>query len=414
VLQRTTLVIFNLLLFIGTQSGWAQGSNGKTQSTLLDSILGNNSALQPVIEKKDKFRTQIIYSRISKDPKDEIVLTHYSFNVNEKSYFYPASLVKLPLSIFAIEKMNGLKSMGVSLESKLSIDSNYTCQKAITEDLLSNDLKPSIKNYITKALVVSDNESYNRLFEFVNPGYCEQRLSELGFNNARIISRFSSCDSTENRHTNSFKFYNDSNELIYSQPPAFFSKKITPPFANMKIGKAHYAKGKTINTPKDFSKSNCFPLQDMHDLLISLVYPETSKLTFSLSADDRNFLLKCLSSSPQESEIIPIVTNPAYNEFMTNYLYYGAQKNVFRNPNLKVYNIVGQSYGFISDISYFQDTQNNVEFFLSAVIYTNSSEVVGNGGYQYETVGFPFLQELGKTIYKFELNDKKEIESKAN
>lgn len=404
--QRITLVLFNLLLFFGTQTAWAQSSNGKTQPTLLDSILGSNGTLQPVIEKKDKFRTQIIYSRISKDSKGEIVLTHYSFNANEQSYFYPASLVKLPLSIFAIEKINSLKSHGVTLQSKLSIDSNFTCQKSLTIDALSNDSVPSIKNYISKALIVSDNESYNRLYEFVSPGYCEQRLSEIGFNNGRIISRFSSCDSTENRHTNSFKFYNDSNDLIYTQPPAFFSKKITPPFSTMKIGKAHYAKGKTINTPKDFSKSNCFPLQDMHDLLISLVYPETSKLKFSLSAEDRNFLLKCLSSSPQESEIIPIVTNPAYNEFMTNYLYYGAQKNVIRNPNLKVCNIVGQSYGFLSDISYFQDSKNNVEFFLSAVIYANSSEVVGNGGYQYETVGFPFLQELGKTIYNFELKNK--------
>lgn len=404
--QRITLVLFNLLLFFGTQTAWAQSSNGKTQPTLLDSILGSNGTLQPVIEKKDKFRTQIIYSRISKDSKGEIVLTHYSFNANEQSYFYPASLVKLPLSIFAIEKINSLKSHGVTLQSKLSIDSNFTCQKSLTIDALSNDSVPSIKNYISKAIIVSDNESYNRLFEFVSPGYCEQRLSEIGFNKARIISRFSSCDSTENRHTNSFKFYNDSNDLIYTQPPAFFSKKITPPFSTMKIGKAHYAKGKTINTPKDFSKSNCFPLQDMHDLLISLVYPETSKFSFSLSAEDRNFLLKCLSSSPQESEIIPIVTNPAYNEFMTNYLYYGAQKNVIRNPNLKVFNIVGQSYGFLSDISYFQDSKNNVEFFLSAVIYANSSEVVGNGGYQYETVGFPFLQELGKTIYNFELKNK--------
>ena len=122
---RTTLVLFNLLLFFGTQSAWAQSSNGKTQPTLLDSILGSNGTLQPVIEKKDKFRTQIIYSRISKDSKGEIVLTHYSFNANEQSYFYPASLVKLPLSIFAIEKINSLKSHGVTLQSKLSIDSNY-------------------------------------------------------------------------------------------------------------------------------------------------------------------------------------------------------------------------------------------------------------------------------------------------
>ena len=82
------------------------------------------------------------------------------------------------------------------------------------------------------------------------------------------------------------------------------------------------------------------------------------------------------------------------------------KKKAEKNPDLEIYNIVGQSYGFLSDISYFQDSKNNVEFFLSAVIYANSSEVVGNGGYQYETVGFPFLQELGKTIYNFELKNK--------
>ena len=404
--QRITLVLFNLLLFFGTQTAWAQSSNGKTQPSLLDSILGSNGTLQPVIEKKDKFRTQIIYSRISKDSKGEIVLTHYSFNANEQSYFYPASLVKLPLSIFAIEKINSLKSHGVTLQSKLSIDSNFTCQKSLTIDALSNDSVPSIKNYISKALIVSDNESYNRLYEFVSPGFCEQRLSELGFNKARIISRFSSCDSTENRHTNSFKFYNDSNDLIYSPPPAFFSKKITPPFLTMKIGKAHYAKGQTINTPKDFSKSNCFPLNYMHDLLIELIYPSLNSAAFSITESDREYLLNCLSSSPQNCDITPIKTNAVYNEFMTNYLYYGAQKKAEKNPDLEIYNIVGQSYGFLSDISYFQDSKNNVEFFLSAVIYANSSEVVGNGGYQYETVGFPFLQELGKTIYNFELKNK--------
>ena len=405
---RTTLVLFNLLLFIGTQSASAQSFNGKTQPTLLDSILGSNSTLQRVIEKKDEFRTQIIFSRISKDSKGEIVLTHYSFNANENIYFYPASLVKLPLSIFAIEKINSLKSHGVTLQSKLSIDSNYTCQKSLTIDALSNDSVPSVKNYISKALIVSDNESYNRLYEFVSPEYSYQRLNEIGFTHARIISRFAPCDSSENRHTNSFKFYNDSNELMYSQPPSFFSKKIFPPFSNMKIGNAHYSNGKVVKGAKDFSKSNCLPLRYMHDLLIELIYPSLTSIEFSITESDREYLLNCLASSPQNCDIISIKTNAVYNEFMANYLYYGAQKKAEKNPDLKIYNIVGQSYGFLSDISYFQDSKNEIEFFLSAVIYVNESEVVGNGGYQYETIGFPFLQELGKSIYEFELKNREE------
>ena len=64
---------------------------------------------------------------------------------------------------------------------------------------------------------------------------------------------------------------------------------------------------------------------------------------------------------------------------------------------------MGQSYGFLSDVAYFQDTENEIECFLSSVIYTNSSEVVGNNGYEYDTIGFPFLRDLGKVIYSYEL-----------
>jgi hypothetical protein len=363
--------------------------------------------LKEIVKNKDKYRVQIIYTKLDKNGGDTPTPQHFFFNVNEKNYFYPASLVKLPLSIFAIEKINSLKHFGLSLESKLSIDSAFACQKSLAIDVLSNDSIPCIKNYISKALIVSDNEAYNRLFEFVSPAYCYLRLNEIGYTAARIISRFAPCDSIANRHTNPFKFYNLSDEVIYEQPAQFFETKYSPPFQNMKVGTSHYSNGKVVKGAKDFSKSNCFPMKYMHDLLIELIYPNLNPIEFSISELDREYLLKCLSSSPQNCDIIPIKTNPVYNEFMTNYLYYGAQKKAVKNPALEIYNIVGQSYGFLSEISHFQDIQNEVEFFLSAVIYANSSEVVGNGGYQYETIGFPFLQELGKTIYDFEVKNRK-------
>ena len=64
---------------------------------------------------------------------------------------------------------------------------------------------------------------------------------------------------------------------------------------------------------------------------------------------------------------------------------------------------MGQSYGFLSDVEYFQDTENEIDFFLSTVIYTNSSEVVGNNRYEYDTIGLPFLKDLGRIIYNYEL-----------
>jgi hypothetical protein len=405
---KTKLVFFFLVSTLCFSSNAEAQTKVKNETfSPLDSLLSSSKALKEIIKNKDKYRVQIIYTKLDKNAEGELTPQHFFFNVNEKNYFYPASLVKLPLSIFAIEKINSLKHFGISIESKLSIDSAFSCQKPLTIDVLSNDSIPCIKNYISKALIVSDNESYNRLFEFVSPAYCFQRLNEIGLTNGRIISRFSSCDSIENRHTNPFKFYNLTDEVIYEQGAQFFEKKYSPPFQNMEVGTSHYSNGKVIKGAKDFSKSNCFPLKYMHDLLMELIYPSLNSIAFSISESERKYLLKCLSSSPQNCNIIPIQTNPMYNEFMTNYLYYGAQKKAVKNPDLEIYNIVGQSYGFLSDISYFQDTQNEVEFFLSAVIYANTSEVVGNGGYQYETIGFPFLQELGKTIYDFEIKNRK-------
>lgn len=40
---------------------------------------------------------------------------------------------------------------------------------------------------------------------------------------------------------------------------------------------------------------------------------------------------------------------------------------------------------------------------LSAVIYTNEDEVLNDGKYDYKTIGLPYLAELGRQFYKYEL-----------
>ena len=40
---------------------------------------------------------------------------------------------------------------------------------------------------------------------------------------------------------------------------------------------------------------------------------------------------------------------------------------------------------------------------LSAVIYANEDGVINDGKYEYNTIALPFLAELGRQIYDFEL-----------
>jgi len=402
-MNKIALLISILVMVLYGFSASAEINYSASNNELLDSLLRSNKNLKNVWKRTDTHRLQIIYTRVLHDSAGNVKLKNYTYNLSENLYFYPASLVKLPVSIFALEKLNALASERVTINSKMAIDSNYSCQSAVVTDALSDNLTPTLSNYISKALIISDNESYNRLYEFVGPEYCQKRLFEMEYEKARIITRFSACDSIENRHTNGFNFYNEQEKIIYRQPPSFSNFSIKPPLINMKVGSAYFKHGKMISSPKDFSNSNFFPLQNMHNFLIGLVYPSIYKNPFLINNKNREFLLQCLSKNPSECSINKIKNDTAFYDNYTNYLFYGSENIIDKSDNLKIYNIVGQAYGFLSDVAYFKDTVTGIDFFLSTVIYTNSSDVLGNNGYEYDTIGLPFLKDLGRIIYSYEL-----------
>jgi hypothetical protein len=49
------------------------------------------------------------------------------------------------------------------------------------------------------------------------------------------------------------------------------------------------------------------------------------------------------------------------------------------------------------------DFKNNVEFMLAATVYVNSDEILNDDKYDYDSVGWPFMHQLGQTIYNYEL-----------
>jgi len=72
--------------------------------------------------------------------------------------------------------------------------------------------------------------------------------------------------------------------------------------------------------------------------------------------------------------------------------------------HVRVFNKVGWAYGCLTDVSYVVDFKNKVEYMLAATIYVNSDNILNDDKYEYETVGWPFLYEIGQTIYRYELN----------
>jgi hypothetical protein len=82
---------------------------------------------------------------------------------------------------------------------------------------------------------------------------------------------------------------------------------------------------------------------------------------------------------------------------------YGAGKEKIQN-HIRIFNKVGNAYGFLIDNAYVVDFKNGVEFMLSAVIHVNTDEIYNDGRYDYDSIGYPFMKNLGQLIHRYELD----------
>jgi hypothetical protein len=116
---------------------------------------------------------------------------------------------------------------------------------------------------------------------------------------------------------------------------------------------------------------------------------------------------KYMSMYPGESDF-PRYPEPDYYPAYCKFLLYGNDKKAKMLPNVRIFNKVGDAYGFLLDIAYVADFENKVEFMVSAVIYCNKDGILNDDRYDYEETGYPFMKYLGEDIYQYELNRKRE------
>ena len=63
-----------------------------------------------------------------------------------------------------------------------------------------------------------------------------------------------------------------------------------------------------------------------------------------------------------------------------------------------IYNKVGYAYGYLTDCAYIVDKKKNKEYIITATIYVNKNGIFNDDMYEYDTVGLPFLAELGRQL----------------
>lgn len=361
--------------------------------------------LLQILDNPDTFRYQLIYTQIDRDRNNNPRFTHYKLRSNKDEYFNPASTVKMPLAFLALEKLHQMKITGVDKNTPMLTDSAFSRQTTVTEDTSAANGLPSIAHYIKKVFLISDNDAYNRLYEFLGQQYINETLWKKGYKYIRITRRFTPMDEEENRHTNPIRFVKDG-KTIYTQPPAYSQAKFNFP-QTILIGRAHYNRDEQlVQSPMDFTRHNNAPLEDLRQIMQSVLFPGSvpAKQRFKLDQDDYKMLYRYMSQMPSESK------HPKYDtsEYFDSYAKFLFKADRTIPSYIRVFNKTGWSYGFLTDISYVVDFKNNIEFMLSALIYVNSDGILNDDKYEYKETGYPFFKEVGNIFYEYELQRKRE------
>eukprot|EP00850_Spirogloea_muscicola_P020621 SM000222S06962 [mRNA] locus=s222:76548:81596:+ [translate_table: standard] len=246
---------------------------------------------------------------------------------------------------------------------------------------------------------VSDNQAYNRLYALVGQKRLNQAMWDAGLSSVRLRHRLSLPLTAEENH------FCEPLEIGVEQQP--FS---IPPKHNLAklpldrhhvgalVGKAYVKDGsQLVKKPMDFSVKNVASLVDLQDLLVKLmrsdIHPGSPGLL--LSSGQRQLLQEAMLQYPSQSH------SPRYSarEFPDDYckFFLPGLCKVRPKAAIRVYNKVGQAYGFTVDNSYVFDVETGRSFFMSMSIYTNANGVLDDDKYEYDTA-LRLAADLGEVI----------------
>ena len=399
--MKFTTVLAGLLLMAIT-------ATAQSDANLIEKLmLQKPDQFGKILANPNDYRLQILYTQINRDKNNVPHFKEYSYRLNPKEYFYPASTVKMPLAFLALEKINNLKLKGLTKSTLMVYDSVADRQEPIYNNPYSINGTQNIEQAVKEIFLVSDNNAANRLFEFITPHTVHEQLAAKGYKDVYIRNRLDlGRTAKENRSTQAIDFYNEQGKIIYHQPAAF--NKDSLPYYNAFIGNGYFNnQDSLIKGPLNFSEKNRIYLSDLTHILKSVLFFDQTPPSqrFNLTTTDRKFLLHYMHTLPTESQY-PTYDTANYWPNYCKFLYTGSEKGPFPS-NLKIFNKVGDAYGFLLDIAYIIDPEKKIEFMLSAVIYCNNDGIINDSKYDYDSVGFPFYKNLGQLIYNYELERKK-------
>ncbi len=365
-----------------------------------DSLAGN------VLRHPQTYRVQILYTQIDRQADGTPLFRTFEHNVDSTRYFYPASMVKMPLALLALEKIHRLRQNGypeLHRDTPYRIDSLRPFQQRYAADTTAPGNLPSIAHDVRQVFMVSDNPAYNRLFEFLGIDYINQTLGDKGYTRTGIVHRFY-APQRDQRFASPIEFYNPADgRSVYREAEKVGHQTWKNPQHSTALGRGWInAAGELVQKPFDMQTKNWFALTDMEKMLRAIIFPEYTpeQNRFHLSQDDYRFLWRYMGLFPRECDW-PRYDSTHYPDHYVKYFLFPPDRRT-HDGSLRVFNKVGQAYGTMTDVAYIIDVEHGIEFFLAATLLCNSDEIFNDDRYDYDSVGRPFLAALCRAVYDYE------------
>lgn len=388
-----------------------QASKHDKADPLQQILSSGDSTLTAILNNADIYEIQILYTQVDRDQDNRPILTSYSHRLDESIYFYPASTVKMPIAFLALQRLNELSqevSPKINMHSRMALGARTTPQTSMDIDSSAPDMYPQVAHFIEQIYSVSDNEAYNRLYEFLGQDYINTELRQKGvFKSSRIRTRVGvgGFDTEANRYTNPVSLMIDDSTILYKQDEqyAIINDYDTIYGSHKGLGYHDDELDSLILQPFDMSEKNFITLPDLEACLRRIIFPElfTANQRFNLSPEQYQFLYKTMPKTPLEFSFHQNTDFEYYDSYVKFFVNGDSKEPI--PSHIKIFNKVGWAYGTLTDCSYIIDTKHGVEFFLTATIYTNKNQIFNDGQYEYKEVGLPFFASLGAAVYSYEL-----------
>ena len=388
-MQKIYLLFILFALFI-----WCDSNPGIIESVLNKDI----SEIRKVMINKKKHEIQILLSQVKRDNSENISFIEDSYQLNENKYFYPASTAKLPIAILALQKIKSLRDQGIQINADTPFFiKNKNGETIIDKDSTNIKGDVTINHLIKKIFLVSDNDAYDYLFDFLGRDYINNELIKRGLKQTQIYHKF--LFGADNINTWEYTFIDEKRNKIFHQS-SISSKNILEPnkFEGVLKGRGYMSSGELINNPMNFDQKNRISIRDLQGILKRIIFPEefNNEQRFELEDTDYKFLRYWMSRNTLES-IYPNYKDPEYWDSYCKFFIYGDKKGAM-TPEIRIYNKIGFAYGTLTDVAYIKDNNTGLDFFLTATVLVNENQIFNDNNYEFEELGIPFLAALGREI----------------